>query len=222
METDILVEGITSSSGQDSEHAVSSALLQQQKHLHNVTEHALRKNQPFIITNFYHEKSTKQMAGEVSAAQKLEQLCLEALSMLVFPGAKLPICLADNSLNEDEEDCPANSKSCSTPVMHADVPDSELPTIVSTIQSCPQGINKVVDSLQQKLPAISKTLLRNKVREISDFVDNRWQVKKEILDKLGLSDSPEGSGGRAKSIAAFFSKRCLPPAGRSVNADEIL
>lgn len=47
---------------------------------------------------------------------------------------------------------------------------------VSTIQSCPRGINKVVDSLQQKLPDISKTLLRNKVREISDFVDNRWQV----------------------------------------------
>lgn len=221
METDISVEGMTSFSEQDSEHVAFSALLQQQKHLHNVTEHALRKNQPFIINNLSHEKSTKKMAGEVSAAQKLEQTCLEALSMLGFPGAKLPECLTDNSLNEDE-DCPANSKSCSTPAMPADVPDSELPTIVSTIQSCPQGINKVVDSLQQKLPAVSKTLLRNKVREISDFVDNRWQVKKEILDKLGLSVSPERSNGRAKSIAAFFSKRCLPPSGGSVNADEIL
>ncbi|KAK3441270.1 hypothetical protein EUGRSUZ_B01457 [Eucalyptus grandis] len=221
METDISVEGMTSFSEQDSEHVAFSALLQQQKHLHNVTEHALRKNQPFIINNLSHEKSTKKMAGEVSAAQKLEQTCLEALSMLGFPGAKLPECLTDNSLNEDE-DCPANSKSCSTPAMPSDVPDSELPTIVSTIQSCPQGINKVVDSLQQKLPAVSKTLLRNKVREISDFVDNRWQVKKEILDKLGLSVSPERSNGRAKSIAAFFSKRCLPPSGGSVNADEIL
>ncbi|XP_030472285.1 chromatin assembly factor 1 subunit FAS1 [Syzygium oleosum] len=221
MDTDISVEGTTSSSDQDSEHVVLSALLQQQKHLYNVTEQALRKNQPFIITNLFHEKSTKQMAGEVSAAQKLEQMCLEALSMLIFPGAKLPECLADNILNEDEEDCPANSKSLSTPAIHADVPDSELPTIVSTIQSCPRGINKVVDSLQQKLPDISKTLLRNKVREISDFVDNRWQVKREILDKLGLSVSPERSGGRAKSIASFL-KRCLPPADGSVNADEIL
>ncbi|KAI3411718.1 uncharacterized protein J3R85_017677 [Psidium guajava] len=221
MEIDIPVEGMASSSEQDSEHVVFSALLQHQKHLRNVTEHALRKNQPFIITNLSHEKSTKIMAGEVSAAQKLEQMCLEALSMLILPGAKLPECLADNILDEDEEDYPTNSKSCSTPALHAvNVPNSELPTIVSAIQSCSQSINKVVDSLQKKLPAISKTLLRNKVREISDFVENRWQVKKEILDKLGSSVSPERSDGRAKS--AFFSKRCLPPAGGRVNADEIL
>jgi hypothetical protein len=47
---------------------------------------------------------------------------------------------------------------------------------VSAIQSSPQGISKVVESLQQKFPAASKSLLRSKVREISDFVDNRWQV----------------------------------------------
>lgn len=47
---------------------------------------------------------------------------------------------------------------------------------VSAIQSSPQGISKVVESLQQKFPAASKTLLRSKVREVSDFMDNRWQV----------------------------------------------
>lgn len=47
---------------------------------------------------------------------------------------------------------------------------------VSVIQSCSQSMNKVVESLQQKFPTVSKLQLRNKVREISDFVDNRWQV----------------------------------------------
>lgn len=47
---------------------------------------------------------------------------------------------------------------------------------MSVIQSCTLGINKIVECLQQKLPAIPKCQLRNKVREISDFTDNRWQV----------------------------------------------
>lgn len=47
---------------------------------------------------------------------------------------------------------------------------------VSIIQSCSQGINKVVESLHHQFPAIPKSHLRNKVREISDFVDNHWQV----------------------------------------------
>lgn len=47
---------------------------------------------------------------------------------------------------------------------------------VTTIQSYSQGINKVLGSLQQKFPSASKSLLKNKVREVSDYVDNRWQV----------------------------------------------
>lgn len=54
------------------------------------------------------------------------------------------------------------------------VPNSKLQ--VRVIRSCSQSINKVVELLQQKFPTISKSVLRNKVREISDFVDNRWQV----------------------------------------------
>lgn len=51
---------------------------------------------------------------------------------------------------------------------------------VSVIQSCSHGINKVVESLQEKFPSISKSQLRNKVREVSNFVDNRWQVSNLI------------------------------------------
>lgn len=47
---------------------------------------------------------------------------------------------------------------------------------VNAIQSYSQGINKVIDSLQQTFPSISRSQLRNKVRELSEFVDNRWQV----------------------------------------------
>jgi chromatin assembly factor 1 subunit A len=36
------------------------------------------------------------------------------------------------------------------------------------------------------------------------------QVKKEVLSKLGLSSSP-ASSKKPKSIATYFSKRCLPP-----------
>lgn len=47
---------------------------------------------------------------------------------------------------------------------------------VNTIQNCSQGMNKVLVSLQQKFPSVSKSLLKNKVREVSDYVDNRLQV----------------------------------------------
>ncbi|KAK8639219.1 hypothetical protein V6N13_137610 [Hibiscus sabdariffa] len=46
-------------------------------------------------------------------------------------------------------------------------------------------------------------------------------VKKEILVKLGMPISPEKGGGHTKSIAAFFSKRCLPPADKSSSSPPI-
>lgn len=48
---------------------------------------------------------------------------------------------------------------------------------VKVIGSCRDGINKLVESLHQKFPNVSKSQLKNKVREISEFVDNRWQVR---------------------------------------------
>jgi len=47
---------------------------------------------------------------------------------------------------------------------------------VTTIQSCSQGMNKVLVSLQQKFPSVPKSLMKNKVREVADYVDNRLQV----------------------------------------------
>jgi len=49
---------------------------------------------------------------------------------------------------------------------------------VQVIRSCRDGINKVVELLHQKFPNVSKYQLNRRVREISDFVDNHWKVRK--------------------------------------------
>ncbi|GFZ11255.1 chromatin assembly factor-1 [Actinidia rufa] len=166
-----------------------------------------------------HEKAMLFTSEELTGIVKLEQMCLQALSMCALPGGPSLEISIDNNFQEELQDASmSESKDCTTPVTTTTaILDSDLSQIVSAIQSNSQGINKVVESLQQKFPSAPKSLLRNKVREISDFVDNRWQVKKNILDQLGLSISPEKGGGRNKSIATFFSKRCLPPADDGKN-----
>eukprot|EP00262_Sarcandra_glabra_P021561 TRINITY_DN9195_c0_g2_i1.p1 TRINITY_DN9195_c0_g2~~TRINITY_DN9195_c0_g2_i1.p1 ORF type:complete len:274 (-),score=51.87 TRINITY_DN9195_c0_g2_i1:261-1004(-) len=203
---------------QEGENEEFRALLRQQKYLHDWTERALHKNQPLIISNLMHEKATLMMAENLSGIPKLEQICLQALSMRpCHGGASVGMSTDHNTSDDDQVIHQSQSKSNTTPVVAAAIiPDSYLLEIVQAIRSNPSAVNKVVDSLQLKYPTIPKRHLKNKVREISDFVDNRWQVKREILDKLGLSISPE-KGGRTKSIATFFSKRCLPPEGKIVN-----
>ncbi|KAF8393777.1 hypothetical protein HHK36_019975 [Tetracentron sinense] len=187
-------------------------LFRQQKYLHNLTEQALRKNQPLIISNLMHEKATLLIFEDLSGTPKLEQMCLQALSMQVFPGGPpIEIVTDHETPDKDQEVCHPQSKGGTTAVVAVTVIlDSDLPKIVSAIHSCPHSIGKVVESLQQKFPTVSKSQLRNKVRELSEFVDNRWQVKKDILDKLGLSISPGfmenpkvaagGEGGSSKPL----------------------
>ncbi|XP_031105672.1 chromatin assembly factor 1 subunit FAS1 [Ipomoea triloba] len=199
------------------------SVLRQQKYLNNLTEHALKKNQPLVILNFMHEKASILLDEDVTGNDKVEQTCMHALRMCSFPGQpSIEISCYDMD-EEVQEAGPSNSKmvapsQVATPALQ----DSDLPQVVSVIRSCSHGINKVVESLQNKFPHIAKSQLRSKVREISDFSDNRWQVKKDILVKLGLSVTPEKfSSGRTKSIAAFFSKRCLPPStSKTLNPNE--
>ncbi|GAB2277152.1 hypothetical protein Dimus_011859 [Dionaea muscipula] len=195
-----------------------SAWIRQQKCLQNLADHALRKNQPLVITNLMHEKSSFLPTEDLVGALKLEQMCLQALAIRAFPGSLSIEVPSDLSFpKEDEETQMLNCKGNVAAASIGTLPDAALPKIASTILSCPHGMNKLLESLQQKFPETPKSHLKNKVREIADFVDNRWQVKKEIADKLGLSISPEKSGERTKSIASFFSKRCMPPAGHGVN-----
>lgn len=188
------------------------ALLQQQKHLHSLTEQALEKGRPLVISNLMHEKAGLMMAEELNGTPKLEQLCLQALCMRACPGGSvIDISINDNPSNEDQDICQSQNRNSTTPTATAaGILDSDLPEFVRSIRSNPHGINRIVESLQRKFPATSKSQLRNKVREISDFVDNRWQVKKEILNRLGLSNSPD-KGAKPKGIMTYFSKRCLPP-----------
>ncbi|KAK6911768.1 Chromatin assembly factor 1 subunit A [Dillenia turbinata] len=203
---------------QDSEDEKFSVLLRQQKYLQDMTDHALRKNQPLIILNLMHEKTPLLIAEDLSGTAKLEHMCLQALRMCLFPGGVTIEAPIDEITTDDQIGCPPIDRESVTPSTTVPViEDSDLPQIVSVILSCSHSISKVLQSLQQRFPAIPKSQLRNKVRELSDFVDNRWQVKKDILDKLGLSISPEKN--RTKSIAAFFSKRCMPTATKQLSTN---
>ncbi|KAJ0438076.1 putative chromatin assembly factor 1 subunit A [Helianthus annuus] len=204
-----------------------SVLFRQLKHLNTLTEHALRKNKPVIILNLMHEKSKSNSLSTQDRSES-EQMCLQALSICAFPvGPSIEISTGDDVQEEVQDDHPthpSSSKSNAVPAasgVTTTISDSDLPEIVSVIQSCPHGINKVVNSLRLKFPNIPKSQLGNKVREISVFTDNRWQVKKDILEKFGLSSSPEKTVKRTKSIAAFFSKRCLPPTGKTTNPNQV-
>ncbi|KAE8679778.1 Chromatin assembly factor 1 subunit FAS1 [Hibiscus syriacus] len=217
MESDVpVVETQTSNiSEQDGQNEEFGALLRQQKYLNNLTEHALRKNQPLIILNLLHEKASLLMAEDLNGTPKLEQTCLHALSMQAYPfGPSVEISM--DSMEHDNQEACTSGKAGATPAL---ILDSDLPLIVSTIQSCSHGIRRLLESLQEKFPKIPKSQLKDKVREISNFSDNRWQVKKEILVKLGMPISPERGGGHTKSIATFFSKRCLLPADKSITIE---
>ncbi|XP_042472628.1 chromatin assembly factor 1 subunit FAS1-like [Zingiber officinale] len=189
-------------------------LLWQQKVLFNLTEKALRKSQPLVISNLNHELSELRITEELSGTAKIEQICLQALCMVAFPGCPI-IYVSPNpsTLNEVQQVSESSQETSTQPGTSEVISELDLPEFVRLVQSCPHGINKMVEVLQQKFPSISKTQLRNKVREISSFVDNHWQVKKDILERLGMpaTESSPDTVKKQKSIAAYFSKRCLPP-----------
>ncbi|KAG8078738.1 hypothetical protein GUJ93_ZPchr0007g4278 [Zizania palustris] len=201
----------SSAPGQCTEVEEFRALLRQQKVLNTLTEHALRKSQPLVISNITHEKAELLAAGDLKGTAKIEQLCLQVLSMRICPGgATFDAPVIDSSFASAQETNQLNLKS--SPAAASATQDMDLAEIVNVIRSCRDGINKLVESLHQKFPRVSKSQLKTKVREISEFVDNRWQVKKEILCKLGLNSSPGSvNPKKPKSISTYFSKRCLPP-----------
>ncbi|KAF8664866.1 hypothetical protein HU200_054176 [Digitaria exilis] len=208
-------EASSSPTGQCTEVEEFRSLLRQQKVLNTLTEQALRKSQPLVISNLNNEKAQLLSAEDLKGAAKVEQLCLQVLSMRICPGGRaVDMPTIDNTASAEEIN-QSNVKNCS-PTSASAIPETDLPEIVQVIRSCRDGIHKVVELLQQKFPNVSKSQLNRKVRDISDFVDNHWKVKKHILDKLGLDSSPVKSK-KNKNIAMYFSKRCLPPE-EAVNA----
>lgn len=206
MDCDVTAEEFKSPLGVESEEFCG--LLRQQKYLNKLTERALKKNQPLIISNLMREKAYMSTAEDLVGIPKLEQMFLQALSMRVFPGSSL-IEISLGSLESiDQEVSTPTVKDSATPNPTANfMSDSDMRTLVShensiivnifelfrlglfliilpcflqcqvsTIQSTPQSIHKLAECLQAKLPGFSKSQLRNKVREVSDFADSRWQV----------------------------------------------
>ncbi|KAK7269055.1 hypothetical protein RIF29_21770 [Crotalaria pallida] len=152
------------------------ALLRQQKDLSNLTEHALERNRPLIISNLMHEHD-KELDHSFNSTPNSKQMCLQSLSMLIISASSFIEITAGKMPDEDQEACISTGKGAAAPISDVDVMlDSNLPLIVATIQNCSQGIDKVLKSLQDKFPSASRSLLRNKVHEVSDYVDNRLQV----------------------------------------------
>ncbi|KAI0494296.1 hypothetical protein KFK09_024428 [Dendrobium nobile] len=202
---------LTTCTQMETENEELRTFFQQQKYLNNLTEQALRKCHPLIITNLRHEKTASLNTDFVDGTARLEQICLQVLCIRICPGGSDIDKPSDHVVSQDQEQQISPVKNLSqSSVAAAVIPDSELPEFVRAIQSSPQSINKVVESLQLKFSSISKSQIKNKVREISEYSDHRWQVKKEVLDRLGLSISTNKSN-KEKGIARFFTKRCLPP-----------
>lgn len=108
-------------------------LLRQQKYLHNLTEQALKKNKPLIILNLMHEKAPLLLADELAGNEKVEQICLGALTICSFPGhSSIPISNCDDVVEGDSEACPSGSKASIPQVASsAALADSDFHQIVS-------------------------------------------------------------------------------------------
>lgn len=111
------------------------ALLRQQKYLNNLTEHALRKNNPVIIPNFVLDKDPSLLDHNISGIPKQELMCLQALSMYTIPGGSyIELELSTDKIpDEDQEASPSTGKGAATPPSDlAAIPETDLPTIVSS------------------------------------------------------------------------------------------
>lgn len=135
METDITVEEPKGSPGcqQNVESEEFSALLRQQKYLNTLTDHALRKSRPLIISNLMHEKASLLNAEDLTGIAKVEQKCLLALSMRIFPGGPPIEISLNNEQDHDQQACHSSGKGCTTPASTVTpIPDTDLPTLVSS------------------------------------------------------------------------------------------
>lgn len=124
-------EASSSPTGQCTEVEEFRSLLRQQKVLNTLTEQALRKSQPLVISNLNHEKAELLSAEDLKGTAKVEQLCLQVLSMRICPGGgAVDVPTIDNTSASAEEINQSNVKSGS-PTSASAIPDTDLPEIVS-------------------------------------------------------------------------------------------
>lgn len=110
----------------------SRALLQWQKVLCNLTEKALRKSHPLVISNLTHEKAKLLMAEDLVGTAKVEQICLRALCMQAFPGGSIVDILKDpNTSSDDQQVCRCSKENTTEGATVAMISDLDLPEFVS-------------------------------------------------------------------------------------------
>ncbi|RWW78170.1 hypothetical protein BHE74_00013629 [Ensete ventricosum] len=110
----------------------SRALLQRQKILCNLTEKALRKSHPLVISNLTHEKAELLMAKDVIGTAKVEQICLRVLCMQAFPGGSIVDILKDpNTSSDDQQVCRCSKENTTQGATVAMISDLDLPEFVS-------------------------------------------------------------------------------------------
>lgn len=131
-ETDVDVEGAGNSTRcKDIESEEFCSVLRQQKYLNNLTEHALRRNQPLVIPNFPRDKDCLLLSHNLSGTPKLELTCLQALSMRLIPGSSCIEISLDEIQDEDQEASLSTGKSAALNYVMAAIPDPDLAIIVS-------------------------------------------------------------------------------------------
>ncbi|MCO5588641.1 hypothetical protein L7F22_042598 [Adiantum nelumboides] len=181
----------------------------QRKVLDQVTDHALRCNRPYMVCNFDQTKP-------VTVVHSTDRMCLEALRVCPFANG-IQIEVPEDPQLERTDDGNKKSKRRSK----KSLPETSLREMVEILLSSASGLRGLVNLLSTKFPTASRSLLKDKVKEVADFVENRWQVKREILKQLGIplpcpqattnSEPVSKSPLQLKPITKFFSKRCLPP-----------
>lgn len=113
------------------------AFQRQQKCLHDLTERALQRNQPLIISNLMHEKEAALvMAEDLSGTLKLEQICLQSLRMRSCSGgSSIEISVDPIYSTEDKEFCQSQKNTnISPPVPSAVILDLDLCEVVSYLK----------------------------------------------------------------------------------------
>jgi len=131
IDDDIDGNGGSSSYKNNVESEEFCALLRQQKYLNSLTEHALRKNQPLIISNLIRDKDCFS-DHNISGISKLEQTCLQALSMYVIPGSSHVEIPIDEVQEEEQKVRLSTGKGGASAISGVvAIPDSDLPMIVS-------------------------------------------------------------------------------------------
>ncbi|CAN6171637.1 unnamed protein product [Urochloa humidicola] len=187
----------------------------EQKFLHSATEDALMRDRPLVISNLDHRKLDLLKAKGITA----EKLCLQALCMKKYPsGPIIDVPTVIKMTMEDQEFCQSNKKSPRTPVPSKSISDSDMPEFAKLVASFSHGMGKLVDILHERFPCVSKVQLRNKVREIAEYTHNRWQVKKDVLDKYSVCHSPDKVG--SPKCVPHFSQHCLSPDEPGKNTGE--